>query len=145
MAEESWSAVTAAADRCRPGRPGQRADRPGGGAGACGGCATATSATARSGWRSGPDAPAAEILWTECTRRAPAPLDVAPATLLAVSAWLRGDGAMANVALTRALAGEPTYALARLLAQALAECVPPAELRAMIGAAPGRPEPRRPG
>ena len=91
----------------------------------CGGCATATSATARSSWRPGADAPAAEILWTECTRRAPAPLDAAPATLLAVSAWLRGDGAMANVALARALAGEPGYALARLLAQALAACVPP--------------------
>ena len=32
---------------------------------------------------------------------------------------------MANVALARALAGEPTYPLARLLAQALAGCVPP--------------------
>jgi hypothetical protein len=92
----------------------------------------------------GADAPAAESLWTECTRRAPIPLDAAPATLLAVSAWLRGDGAMANVALTRALAGEPTYALARLLAQALAGCVAPAELRALIGATLTRPGARRP-
>jgi Domain of unknown function (DUF4192) len=75
------------------------------------------------------------VLWTECTRRAPTPLDAAPATLLAVSAWLRGDGAMANVALSRALDSEPDYALARLLAQALAACIAPAELRALIGAA----------
>jgi hypothetical protein len=77
---------------------------------------------------------ALETLWTECTRRAPAPLDAAPATLLAVSAWLRGDGAMANVALQRALDGEPGYPLARLLSRALAECLNPAELRAMIRA-----------
>jgi hypothetical protein len=45
---------------------------------------------------------------------------------------LRGDGAMADVALNRALSGEPGYALARLLAQALAACMRPAELRALI-------------
>ncbi|MCZ2860131.1 DUF4192 domain-containing protein [Blastococcus sp. VKM Ac-2987] len=84
----------------------------------------------------GADAVAAELLWTECTRRAPAPLDAAPATLLAVSAWLRGDGALANVALDRALAGDPGYALARLLSQGLAACLPPGELRALIARAP---------
>ena len=93
----------------------------------------------------GPGAPAAEILWTECTRRAPGPLAAAPATLLAVSAWLRGDGAMANVALARALEVEPAYALARLLSRALAECVPPAELREMIRALPTRSEGARGG
>ena len=80
----------------------------------------------------GSDAAAAEQLWTDCTRRVPAPLDAAPATLLAVSAWLRGDGAMANVALQRALDSRPTYTLARLLADGLAACLPPAELRAML-------------
>jgi hypothetical protein len=132
VAEESWSAVSAAVARCRPGAP-----RSG----------LSDHEIARVVWglrdrdvrdralelATGTDATAAEILWTECTRRAPAPLDVAPATLLAVSAWLRGDGAMANVALTRALTVDPAYAFARLLAQALAECLPPGELRAMIG------------
>jgi hypothetical protein len=80
----------------------------------------------------GSDAATAEQLWTECTRRAPAPLDAAPATLLAVSAWLRGDGAMAGVALGRARSSEPGYRLADQLGQALAACVPPAELRALI-------------
>ena len=80
----------------------------------------------------GPDAAAAEQLWTEVTRRAPAPLAAAPATLLAVSTWLRGDGAMADVALTRALAADPGYTLARLLARALSSCMPPAELRGLI-------------
>ncbi|MGY2065734.1 DUF4192 domain-containing protein [Blastococcus sp. SYSU DS0619] len=83
----------------------------------------------------GDDAAAAELLWTECTRRAPAPLDAAPATLLAVSAWLRGDGALANVALDRALGSDPGYALARLLSQGLAACLPPGELRALIARA----------
>lgn len=131
VAAESWAAVTAAAARCRPGVP-----RP----------ALTDREVARVVWglrdravrdralelAVGADPAGAEILWTECTRRAPAPLDVAPATLLAVSAWLRGDGAMANVALSRALAGDPAYALARLLAQALGECLPPADLRAVI-------------
>jgi hypothetical protein len=78
------------------------------------------------------DESAAEALWTECTRRAPSPLDAAPATLLAVSAWLRGDGAMANIALDRALVSDPGYSLAGLLADALAACVPPGRLRAFL-------------
>jgi hypothetical protein len=80
---------------------------------------------------------ALEELWTECTRRAPEPLDAAPATLLAVSAWLRGDGAMANVALERALDSDPDHSLARLLAEALARCLSPSDLRAMIAGASG--------
>ncbi len=80
----------------------------------------------------GDDAAAAEVLWTECTRRAPVPLDGAPATLLAVSAWLRGDGATANVALDRAIAADPGARLPRLLAEGLAACVPPTELRELI-------------
>jgi hypothetical protein len=82
----------------------------------------------------GEDAEAAEAVWTECARRAPAPLDAAPATLVAVAAWLRGEGAMANVALDRALGSDPGYRLAGLLGQGLAACVPPTDLREMIAA-----------
>jgi hypothetical protein len=133
VVEESWAAVLAALARCRPGAATDTAR-------------LSDSEVARlvCGLRDhvvrdralelalGPDAPAAEQLWTECTRRAPAPLDAAPATLLAVSAWLRGDGAMADVALTRARAGDPGYTLAGLLTQALRACVPPAELRQLL-------------
>ena len=56
----------------------------------------------------------------------------APATLLAVSAWVRGDGAMANIALSRALSADPDYALAGLLSEALAACVPPDGIRQVI-------------
>jgi hypothetical protein len=138
VAEESWRLITEAAARCRPGGAAVR-DRLG------------DREVARIVWglrdravrdralelALGPDAPSAEVLWTECTRRAPAPLDAAPATLLAVSAWLRGDGAMANVALARALTGEPGYPFAQLLAQALGACVGPQELRALIAAGGG--------
>ncbi|WP_081788735.1 DUF4192 domain-containing protein [Candidatus Blastococcus massiliensis] len=86
------------------------------------------------------DAAAAEVLWTECTRRAPSPLDAAPATLLAVSAWLRGDGAMANIAVDRALDSDPDYSLAALIADALAACVPPSRLRAFLVEAARWPE-----
>ena len=134
--EDAWTAITAAVERCRPGGPG---------------APLADDEVARILWALrdtgvrdralelalGPDAAAAEVLWTECTRRALTPLDAAPATLLAVSAWLRGDGAMANVALDRALDGQPDYVLAGLLAEGLARCLPPADLRAMIRATLG--------
>ncbi|SOD99268.1 DUF4192 domain-containing protein [Blastococcus haudaquaticus] len=135
---ESWAAVLEALARCRPGAVVRLTDRE----------------VARVVWglrdRSvrdlalqlalGEDAPAAEQLWTECTRRAPVPLDAAAATLLAVSAWVRGDGATAGIALDRALAGEPGYALARLLSEALDACLSPDELRRLIrsAAAAGR-------
>jgi len=133
VAEQSWTALLEALARFRPGAPTS-------------GAGLSDREVARLLWglrdravrdralelALGADAPAAEQLWTECTRRAPAPLDAAPATLLAVSTWVRGDGAMADVALTRALAGDPHYALARLLAQALTACLPPAELRELI-------------
>lgn len=80
----------------------------------------------------GPDAHAAEALWVECTRRGPSPLDAPPATLVAISAWLRGDGAMANVALDRALDSDPDHSLARMLRAALTSCLPPGELRALL-------------
>jgi len=85
----------------------------------------------------GPRAAAAEVVWTELTRRAPAPLDAAPATLLAVTAWVRGDGALANVALQRALDSEPSYGLAALLRSALDACMPPAEVRRLVRQATG--------
>jgi len=69
--------------------------------------------------------PAARELWAELVRRA-APPDVAPpATLLAWAAWQDGEGALANIALDRALISDPTYELARLLAHGLAHGVPP--------------------
>ncbi|PWW23600.1 uncharacterized protein DUF4192 [Geodermatophilus normandii] len=134
VAAEAGAAVAAAVADCRPG-PATAATR------------LADARVARVLWgltltevrdralglALGEDAAAAEVLWTECTRRAPVPLEGPPATLLAVSAWLRGDGAMANVALDRALAADPGATLPRLLADGLAACLPPSALRALIG------------
>jgi hypothetical protein len=128
VAEESWAAVRAGLAHCRAGT------------------ALSNAALARILWglrdtavrdralqlALADDDAAVDSLWTECTRRAPRRYVPAPATLLAVGAWLRGDGAMAGVALERARAADRGYRLARLLGQALAACLPPAELRALI-------------
>ena len=51
---------------------------------------------------------------------------VAPlATALAGCAWLDGNGALACVALERALDADPSYSLARLLDRAISHSVPP--------------------
>lgn len=51
---------------------------------------------------------------------------VAPlATALAGCAWLDGNGALASVALERALDADPSYSLARLLDRAISHSVPP--------------------
>jgi hypothetical protein len=133
--DEGWTAVLAAVDDARPGSVQGLPDRQ----------------VARLAWALrgvdvrdralglalGRSAAAAEGVWTELTRRAPSPLDTAPATLLAVTAWVRGDGALANVALERALASEPTYSFAVLLRSALDACLPPAEIRRLIREAHG--------
>jgi hypothetical protein len=63
-------------------------------------------------------------LWLDLTRRC-LPAAVAPvASLLAWSAWRRGDGAVAAAALSRALAVEPDYRLANMIATALEYAMP---------------------
>ncbi len=64
-------------------------------------------------------------LWTDLTRRA-RPGHVAPAaSLLAFVAWQCGNGALANVALDRALADDPEYSMAQLLREAIDAGAPP--------------------
>lgn len=77
-------------------------------------------------------AAAAESLWIELLHRLPPPLDAAPATLLALSSWARGDGALANVALDRALDSDPGYSLAQLVRNALDHALPPGTVREML-------------
>jgi hypothetical protein len=68
-------------------------------------------------------------LWTDIVRRAQPGYAAAPASLLAFVAWQSGNGALANVALDRALADTPGYSMARLLRQALAAGMPPSMAR----------------
>lgn len=82
-------------------------------------------------------AAAAESLWIDLLGRLPAPLDAAPATLLALSSWARGDGAMANVALDRALDSDPSYYLAQMVRTALDNAFPPSTVRKMLDFPPG--------
>ena len=53
----------------------------------------------------------------------------APASLLAFVAWQSGDGALANVALDRALADDPQYSMAQLLRQVITAGTPPSLAR----------------
>jgi len=64
-------------------------------------------------------------LWTDLVRRAQPGYVAAPASLLAFTAWQVGDGALANLALDRALADLPDYSLALLLRDILDAGTPP--------------------
>ena len=64
-------------------------------------------------------------LWTDLVRRAQPGYAAAPASLLAFTAWQSGDGALANIALDRALADTPGYSMALLLQEALDAGMPP--------------------
>lgn len=68
-------------------------------------------------------------LWTDLTRLARPGYVAAPAALLAFVAWQAGNGALANVALDRALADNPHYSMALLLREALDAGAPPAMAR----------------
>jgi hypothetical protein len=65
-------------------------------------------------------------LWADLTRRAPRTLTAPVATVLAYTAWLAGNGALANMALDRATHANPDYPLAHLLRRALQAGAPPA-------------------
>lgn len=64
-------------------------------------------------------------LWTTVVRLAEREYVPAPASLLAFTAWQSGDGALANVALERALEADPGYTMAQLIRDAIASGIPP--------------------
>ena len=67
----------------------------------------------------------------QVARQVVPPDDAPVCTLLAWTAYARGDGALANVALDRALAGRPDYSLALLLRSCLDAGVRPEEVRSL--------------
>jgi hypothetical protein len=91
----------------------------------------------------------ARTLLTEGVRCASG-ADVAPlASVLAVCAWVDGDGAAARVALDRALDADPAYSLAALVSAALDAGTPPwcwvammaeTSIEEILGEAPGAVE-----
>lgn len=68
-------------------------------------------------------------LWTDVVRAAATDYLPAPASLLAFGAWQAGNGALATVALDRALAADPGYSMAQLLAGAIEAALPPSAAR----------------
>jgi hypothetical protein len=64
-------------------------------------------------------------LWADVVRRAQPGYVAAPASLLAFTAWQSGEGALASIALERALDDDPEYSLALLLRNAMSAGVPP--------------------
>ncbi|GAA5160205.1 MULTISPECIES: DUF4192 domain-containing protein [Amycolatopsis] len=73
----------------------------------------------------------AERLWLELVRRIPAPERAEPAVLLAYSAYLRGEGALAGIALDNALEASPGHVLADLLERCRSTSMPPDRLRTL--------------
>ncbi|GIF71108.1 DUF4192 domain-containing protein [Asanoa siamensis] len=71
-------------------------------------------------------------LWSDVVRRVDPPLAAAPASLLAFAAWRVGLGALATIAVERALAVDPEYGLALMVDDVLEQCLPPS---AMVEAA----------
>ena len=68
-------------------------------------------------------------LWTDVLRAAATDFAPAPASLLAFTAWQAGNGALAAIAVDRALAADPGYSMAHLLASAIEAALPPAAAR----------------
>jgi hypothetical protein len=68
-------------------------------------------------------------LWIDVVRRAQPRYVAPPAALLAFVAWQSGAGALANVALDRALADDPQYSMALLLRQVITAGAPPSLAR----------------
>ncbi|MBG6097258.1 DUF4192 domain-containing protein [Nocardioides luteus] len=64
-------------------------------------------------------------LWTDVVRRSPDDHVAHPAAVLALAAWLGGDGALAWCALDRCFASERHHGLGLLVAQMLEGAVPP--------------------
>jgi hypothetical protein len=86
-------------------------------------------------------------LWTDILRGAATDCAPAPASLLAFTAWQAGNGALAAVAVDRALAADPGYSMAHLLSSAIQAALPPAAARmpmtpAAVAASYGAPPPR---
>jgi hypothetical protein len=80
-------------------------------------------------------------LWTDAVQRSPRDLVAGPAAVLALSAWLSGNGALAWCGVDVAQEHDPDNTLARLVAQLLTRAVPPsrwdevaADLSAEVGA-----------
>lgn len=67
-----------------------------------------------------------QSLWTDLVRRSEEHFVCAPACLLGFLAWRGGQGALARVALDRAMAADPDHEMAALLSDVMYRAEPPA-------------------
>ncbi|SHF38070.1 DUF4192 domain-containing protein [Streptoalloteichus hindustanus] len=79
-------------------------------------------------WGAGDEGLAAERLWLGLVRATPPPERAEPASLLAISSYVRGDGALAGIAVEVAEEACPGHRVATLLRTALQIGVPPARV-----------------
>lgn len=77
----------------------------------------------------GGEAGEAELLWTTLARRLPAPWRVEALVLLAFSAYVRGDGPLAGIALDEAMRCDPDHRMATMLDSALQSGMRPEQIR----------------
>ena len=70
-----------------------------------------------------------KLLWTTLLRNLPTEFAPAPAALLAFVCWQSGDGALATIAIERALDADPDYTMALLIGDALHAGLPPSAAR----------------
>lgn len=68
-------------------------------------------------------------LWTDVVRAAAFDYLPAPASLLAFTAWQTGNGALATMAVDRALSADPVYSMALLISDAVTAALPPSAAR----------------
>lgn len=102
-------------------------------------------------WERTGDSPWSISLWMDVLRRVEPPYVPAPAGLLGFAAWRAGQGALARVAIDRAIEQDPEYEMARLLNDFLQLGVHPEVVdgwpditaRAGLTAKATRPAPRR--
>ncbi|MEU4806422.1 DUF4192 domain-containing protein [Actinosynnema sp. NPDC023587] len=80
----------------------------------------------------GKNAGDAEGLWTELTRQCPAPECAEPAALLAIYAYVRGQGVLAVDAIRHALDAAPDHRLAGLLGIAFEQGMKPGSIRRLL-------------
>ncbi|MCW2834275.1 MAG: hypothetical protein JWN68_2228 [Nocardioides sp.] len=84
-------------------------------------------------WLTHATAPSYVDFWTEVVRRSPAALVPGPASVLAFTAWLAGEGALAWCAVDRAREVEPEHSLAGLVADMLMSATSPDEWDLLAG------------
>lgn len=78
-------------------------------------------------------AAAAEALWAVMARRLPDPWRVEALVLLAFSAYARGDGPLAGIALEAALRSDPDHRMGGMLDTALQSGMRPEQIRELAG------------